>query len=80
MRAYGLEEKYITGNATDEAKFKKWSEIVPFNLRNPLFHWTHMKLKNPFGITRYLDKDSATEIYAKCNELLQQDGSRPDRY
>lgn len=73
MRAFGVEEKYITGDASDELKFRKWAEVVPFTLRNPLFHWTHMELKYPFKIRNYLDKDSAPEIYAKCNELLQQD-------
>lgn len=73
MRAFGVEEKFITGNASDDVKFKKWAEVVPFTLRNPLFHWTHMELNYPFKIRKYLDKDSAPGIYARCNELLQQD-------
>lgn len=72
MRAYGVEEKYITGNAPDQVKFKKWAEVVPFTLRNPLFHWTHMELKNPFGINKYLNGNSASEIYSACNEMLQE--------
>lgn len=73
MRAFGIEEKYITGDAPDNVKFEKWSEVVPFTLRNPLFHWTHMELKNPFRIDTYLDKGSASKIYAACNEMLQRD-------
>ena len=45
MRAYGIDEGFITGNASDEDKFRKWAEVVPNTLRHPLFHWTHMELK-----------------------------------
>ncbi|HEX8608701.1 MAG TPA: glucuronate isomerase, partial [Pedobacter sp.] len=48
MRALGVDEKYITGNASDKDKFIAWSKVVPATVRNPLFHWTHMELKNPF--------------------------------
>jgi len=71
MRALGIKEHYITGNATDWEKFKKWSETVPYTLRNPLFHWTHMELKNPFGIEELLNPDSAKRIYDTTNEQLQ---------
>lgn len=74
MRAFGVEERYITGNATDREKFQKWSETVPYTVRNPLFHWTHMELKNPFGITELLNGNSAGHIYTATSELLQQDG------
>ncbi|MGF7077682.1 glucuronate isomerase [Mucilaginibacter sp. UYCu711] len=73
MRAYGIEEKYITGDATDEAKFHAWAKVVPYTLRNPLFHWTHMELKNPFRIDAYLNTNSASYIYSFCNDLLQQE-------
>ena len=73
MRALGIEERYITGGASDSEKFKKWSETVPFTVRNPLFHWTHMELKNPFGITELLNADSADQIYSTTSQLLQQD-------
>ena len=73
MRAYGVEEKYITGEAADEAKFHAWAKVVPYTVRNPLFHWTHMELKNPFGIEAYLNEHSASHIYGYCNELLQQE-------
>ncbi len=62
MRALGVSEKYITGNAPDQEKFLKWAACVPQLIRNPLFHWTHMELKNPFGINEYLDGNSAYAI------------------
>jgi glucuronate isomerase len=74
MRASGVDEKYCTGNAPDEEKFMKWAETVPHTLRNPLYHWTHMELRRPFGITRLLDPSSAAEIYGRCNELLGEPG------
>lgn len=70
MRALGIEEKYITGNATDEEKFKKWAETVPYSLRNPLYHWTHMELSRYFDIDELLDPKSAATIYENCNENL----------
>lgn len=72
MRANGVEEEYITGNASDETKFRKWAETVPYTMRNPLYHWTHMELKNPFGITRLLNEESADDIYGECNRQLQE--------
>lgn len=73
MRMLGVDEAFITGNASDFEKFKKWAEVVPYTLRNPLFHWTHMELKNPFGINTYLNTDSAEEIYHQASRKLQQD-------
>jgi glucuronate isomerase len=73
MRTLGVDEKFITGDAGDEAKFKTWAAYVPATVRNPLFHWTHMELKNPFGISSYLNADTADKIYAHCNELLADD-------
>ncbi len=71
QRTLGVKEQYITGHSTDEEKFQHWAEIVPLTVRNPLFHWTHMELKNVFGVTEYLNKDSASSIYQHCNALLQ---------
>ncbi len=71
MRANGIDEKYITGAASDHEKFKAWAATVPKTLRNPLYHWTHLELKNPFGIKGVvLDEKSCDAIYATCNELL----------
>ena len=74
MRANGVEEKYCTGDAPDEEKFMKWAETVPYTLRNPLFHWTHMELHKPFGIKKLLNPDTAGEIYEQTSDLLQKPG------
>ena len=71
MRTHGIDEKYCTGNASDREKFEKWAETVPFTLKNPLYHWTHLELKNTFDIKKLLDKHSAEEIYLKSSELLR---------
>jgi glucuronate isomerase len=71
MRTNGINEKYITGNASDEEKFLKWAETVPYTIRNPLYHWTHMELKNPFAVHKILDAHSAKSIYDECSSLLR---------
>jgi len=71
MRANGVPEEYITGSAPDADKFARWAETVPFTLRNPLYHWTHMELKRPFGIERILNGKTATGIYEEANAMLQ---------
>jgi glucuronate isomerase len=73
MRALGVKESLITGDATDEEKFLAWAACMPKLLRNPLFQWSQMELKNPFGVDEYLNPASAQKIYAHCNELLQED-------
>ena len=73
MRALGINEKFITGSSSDEEKFMHWVACMPQLVRNPLFHWSQMELKNPFGIDDYLNESSAPFIYNQCNELLQQD-------
>lgn len=70
MRAHGIPERYITGDADDLEKFIKWADTVPYTLRNPLYHWTHMELKRPFGITRLLNGNSAREIYDETSAML----------
>lgn len=71
MRTNGVNEYYITGAASDKEKFEKWAETVPYTARNPLFHWTHMELKNPFGIEKILNTTTAHEIYEHTTALLQ---------
>ncbi len=71
MRANGVDEKYCTGNAPDWEKFEKWAETVPFTLRNPLYHWTHLELKKFFGINKILNPETAKEIWEVCNAKLQ---------
>ncbi|WP_026463916.1 glucuronate isomerase [Adhaeribacter aquaticus] len=71
MRVLGIEEKYITGSASDEEKFLTWAAAVPYTMRNPLYHWTHLELKNSFGITDLLSEKNAKAVYHHCNSLLQ---------
>ncbi len=71
MRTNGIDEKYCTGSATDFEKFYQWAKTVPFTLRNPLYHWTHLELQRYFGITEILNGNSAKRIYDTCNEKLQ---------
>jgi glucuronate isomerase len=70
MRTNGVDEKFCTGNASDWEKFQKWAETAPYTMRNPLYHWTHLELQNPFGIKRQLDPSSARQIWDTCNALL----------
>ena len=71
MRAAGVDEKYITGDGSDWEKFEKWAQVVPQTLRNPMYHWVHLELKRPFGISdRLLCPETAREIWDECNEKL----------
>ena len=71
MRTCGVDEKYITGQASDWEKFEKWANTVPKTIRNPLFHWTHLELKRPFGISdMMLNEKTAKTIWDKCNAKL----------
>ena len=71
MRTNGVEESYITGNRSDWEKFEKWSETVPYTLRNPLYHWTHLELQRYFDVNEILDPRSAARIYEECTAKLQ---------
>lgn len=71
LRANGVGEHYITGDATDWEKFAKWAETMPYALCNPLYHWTHLELRTAFGIDKVLNPGTAREIFDECNEKLQ---------
>jgi glucuronate isomerase len=71
MRTNGIDEKYCTGSGSDFEKFLKWAETVPYTLRNPLYHWTHLELQRYFDIDDLLDGKSAKKIYEKASELLR---------
>jgi glucuronate isomerase len=71
MRANGIDEKYITGNASDFEKFEKWAETVPYTLRNPLYHWTHLELQRYFDVYDILSPATAKKIYDECSAKLQ---------
>jgi len=70
MRANGVPEEFCTGNAADELKFMKWAETVPYTVRNPLYHWTHLELKRYFGIDGILNSATGNEIYREASEKL----------
>ena len=72
MRALGVNEKFITGSSTDEEKFTAWANVFPQTVRNPLFHWSQMELKNYFGIDEYLNDKSAKAIYKTASGILQK--------
>lgn len=72
MRAYGINEKYITGNASDKEKFLKWAEVVPYTLRNPLYHWTHLELQRYFGVQDLLTPENAEYIYTISSQILKK--------
>jgi glucuronate isomerase len=72
MRTLGIDEKYITGGASDFEKFEKWAYTVPHSLRNPLYHWTHLELKRYFGVESLLSPDSAKSIYDACSGKLSE--------
>ena len=73
MRSNGVEEKYITGDASDREKFQKWAETLEKLIGNPLYHWSHLELQKYFGYTGYLNGDTAEEVWNLCNEKLHQD-------
>jgi glucuronate isomerase len=71
MRTNGVDESYCTGNKSDREKFAQWAATVPYTLRNPLYHWTHLELQRYFGVTEILDSRSAAKIYDTCTALIQ---------
>lgn len=75
LRWLGVDEAYITGNASDKEKFLAWARAVPALAGNPLYHWTHLELQRHFGIRELLSEDNAEDIWNRCNEQLQSDDS-----
>jgi len=71
MRTNGVDEGYCTGDKSDYEKFEKWAATVPFALRNPLYHWTHLELRRYFNVHDILNADSAKKIYDNCTKKLQ---------
>ena len=71
MRTNGVDESYCTGNKSDSEKFQKWAETVPYTLRNPLYHWTHLELQRYFDVQDILNPDTAKSIYKNCSDKLQ---------
>jgi glucuronate isomerase len=73
MRTNGINEKYITGDASDLEKHLKWAETMPYTLRNPLYHWSHLELDRYFGIQELFSPKNAEQVYHNCTEQLQTD-------
>lgn len=73
MRTLGVNEKYITGDASDDEKFAQWAYTVPYTMRNPLYHWTHLELKRYFGVEDLLKPDTQKNIYTKTADMLKGD-------
>lgn len=73
LRANGVEEKFITGDASDKDKFFKWAETMPRCIGNPLYHWTHLELQRYFNIYEPLSAATAEDIWNKCNEMIKSD-------
>jgi glucuronate isomerase len=72
MRTNGVDERFCTGkDTTDREKFEKWAETVPYTMRNPLYHWTHLELRRAFGVDKILNPDTAAEVFAACTEKLR---------
>ena len=74
MRSNGVEEKYITGNASDKDKFIKWAETLEMAIGNPLYHWSHLELKKYFDYEGYLCAETAEEVWEICNDRLKNSG------
>lgn len=74
MRTNGVDESLITGDKPDIEKFKAWAKTVPYTMRNPLYHWTHLELQRYFGITDILNEDTAVKIFEQSSALLQTPG------
>jgi glucuronate isomerase len=71
MRANGVNEEYITGNASDKEKFQKWAETLELAIGNPIYHWSHLELKTYFGYEGCLNSETADEVWSLCNEILK---------
>lgn len=74
MRANGIDESFVTGSAPKIEKFRKWAETVPYTLRNPLYHWTHLELKRYFGVDDLLNANTADAVFEKSNDVLKTVG------
>lgn len=74
MRSNGVEERYITGDASAKEKFKKWAETLEMAIGNPLYHWSHLELKKYFGYEGYLSGETADEVWELCNGKLRNGG------
>ena len=70
MRSFGIEEKYITGDATDYEKFEAFAKVMPYLIGNPMYHWSHLELQRYFGIYETLSPKTCKSIWDRCNEII----------
>ncbi len=77
MRANGVDEKYITGDASNEEKFQKWAETVSIAFGNALYHWSHLEMRDVFGIEEVITKDNWKELYDQMNDFIQENELSP---
>lgn len=76
MRSNGVEERYITGDASDREKFQKWAETLEMAVGNPLYHWSHLELQRYFGYDGILNGETAEEVWQQCNGRIKQMSAR----
>ncbi|MGG7178432.1 glucuronate isomerase [Clostridium paraputrificum] len=72
MRSYGIDEKYITGDATDYEKFYEFAKMMPYLIGNPIYHWSHLELKRFFGVEEVLSEKTARSLWEKCNTAIEE--------
>ena len=77
MRSNGIDEEYITGNASDYDKFVAWAKTVPYAIGNPLYHWSHLELRRYFGVYELINEENAKIIWDKVNAQLSDDKFTP---
>ncbi|WP_343694567.1 glucuronate isomerase [Flavobacterium sp.] len=70
MRTLGINEQFVTGNGSDKDKFLNWAKTVPYTMRNPLYHWTHLELARYFDIYDLLNEKNAEKIYIETSEKI----------
>ncbi len=73
MRSFGIDEKYITGDASDYEKFYEFAKMMPYLIGNPIYHWTHLELKRFFNIEEPLSEKNAKSVWEKCNKTIEED-------
>lgn len=76
MRTLGVNERFITGNASDQEKFDKWAYTLPYTMRNPLYHWSQMELSRYFGVEDLLNSSNSKSIFLKTTDILQEENYR----
>jgi glucuronate isomerase len=74
MRSNGVAEELVTGPAGDRERFDAWAATMPYLLRNPLYHWTHLELARYFGVADLLSPATADAVWERGVERLSERG------